>query len=103
MLATFGVVLAAAYMLWMYRRVFFGPVENPENQGLIDLDLRERAILVALLVPIVWIGVHPEPFLGRLHASVTELVHRVEQGGPAAATEPAPSAAAWPAASREPS
>ncbi|MHC4862003.1 MAG: complex I subunit 4 family protein, partial [Planctomycetota bacterium] len=40
--ATSGVVLAAAYMLWMYRRVMFGPLENPENRGLIDLGLREK-------------------------------------------------------------
>ncbi len=101
--ATLGVVLAAAYMLWMYRRVFFGPVENPENRGLIDLNLREKAVMVALLVPMVWIGVYPKPFLGRLHASVTELVHRVEQGGPAATAEgdPAPLAATLVAASGE--
>ena len=43
--ATFGVVLAAAYLLWAYRRVFFGPVEEPENRSLIDLDLRERFVM----------------------------------------------------------
>jgi NADH-quinone oxidoreductase subunit M len=78
--ATFGVVLAAAYMLWMYRRVFFGPVEKAENRGLIDLDLRERAVLVALIVPIFWIGLHPSSVLSRLHASVAELVETVERG-----------------------
>ena len=83
-------VLAAAYMLWMYRRVMFGPVEAPENRALIDLGLREKAILVAILVPIVWIGVYPKPFLGRLHASVIELVERVERGAaPATAGAPA--------------
>jgi NADH-quinone oxidoreductase subunit M len=87
--ATFGVVLAAAYMLWMFRRIFFGPVENPENRGLIDLSLREKAILVAMLVPIVWIGVYPKPFLGRLHASVAELVQTIERGS---ATAEAPGA-----------
>jgi NADH-quinone oxidoreductase subunit M len=75
----------------MYRRVMFGPVESPENRSLIDLGLREKAILVALLVPIVWIGVYPKPFLGRLHASVIELVERVERGSaPATAVLPAP-------------
>jgi NADH-quinone oxidoreductase subunit M len=78
--ATLGVILAAAYPLWAYRRIFFGPVEHPENRGLIDLNLREKAILVALLVPIVWIGVYPKPFLGRLHASVSELVQVVKEG-----------------------
>ena len=45
--ATSGVVLAAAYMLWMFRRVMFGPVDNAENRSLIDLDLREKLVLVA--------------------------------------------------------
>ena len=76
--ATFGVVLAAVYMLWMYRRVFFGPVENPENRGLIDLNLREKAVLVAFLVPIVWIGVHPDPVLRRLDSAVIDLLQTME-------------------------
>jgi NADH-quinone oxidoreductase subunit M len=78
--ATFGVVLAAVYMLWMLRRVLFGPVDNPENRGLIDLDLREKVVLVALLVPIFWIGIHPQTFLRRLDASAVELLRRVETG-----------------------
>ena len=76
--ATFGVVLAAVYMLWMYRRVFFGPVENPENRGLIDLNLREKAVLVAFLVPIVWIGVNPDPVLRRLDSAVIDLLQTME-------------------------
>jgi NADH-quinone oxidoreductase subunit M len=96
--AAFGVVLAAAYMLWMYRRVMFGPVEHAENRALIDLGLREKAILVAVLVPIVWIGVHPKPFLGPLQASVIELVERVERGSaPRTAAAPAPAGAPAPA------
>ena len=47
-MATSGVVLAAAYMLWMFRRVMFGPVENPENRKLIDLGLREKAVMLAI-------------------------------------------------------
>lgn len=77
--ATFGVVLAAVYMLWMYRRVMFGPVENPENRGLIDLGLREKAVMAAILVPIFWIGVYPETFLKRLHPPVLELLRVMEQ------------------------
>jgi NADH-quinone oxidoreductase subunit M len=77
--ATFGVVLAAVYMLWMFRRVMFGPVENAENRGLIDLGLREKAVMVAILVPIFWIGIHPETFLKRLHPPVLELLRVMEQ------------------------
>jgi len=77
-IATSGVVLAAAYMLWMFRRVMFGPVDNPENRGLIDLGLREKIVMVAILIPIVWIGVYPNPFLRRIEPSVIELIRQLE-------------------------
>jgi NADH-quinone oxidoreductase subunit M len=73
-IAASGVVLAAAYMLWMFRRVMFGPVDNPENRKLIDLDLREKAVLVAMAIPIVWIGVHPDPLLRRVEPSVSAML-----------------------------
>jgi NADH-quinone oxidoreductase subunit M len=73
-----GVVLAAAYMLWMYRRVFFGPLDKPENRGLIDLDLRERCVVVALVIPILWIGVYPDPLLRRIEPSVSALLQDME-------------------------
>ncbi|MDJ0846932.1 MAG: NADH-quinone oxidoreductase subunit M [Myxococcota bacterium] len=76
--ATSGVVLAAAYMLWMYRRVMFGPVEA-DNRSLLDLDLREKAVMVAMIVPIVGIGVYPEPFLRRIEPSVVELLRRMDE------------------------
>jgi NADH-quinone oxidoreductase subunit M len=82
--ATSGVVLAAAYMLWMFRRVMFGPVENDENRKLIDLDLREKLVMVAIVIPIVWIGIYPEPFLRRIEPSVIELIEHVERGGASA-------------------
>ena len=77
-LATGGVVLAAAYMLWMYRRVMFGPVEHAENRSLIDLSPREKAVMVAMIVPIFWIGIQPAPFLRRIEPSVIELLRRVD-------------------------
>jgi NADH-quinone oxidoreductase subunit M len=77
-IATSGVVLAAAYMLWMFRRVMFGPVENAENRGLIDLGLREKIVMLAMLIPIIWIGVYPNPLLRRIEPSVIELIHQLE-------------------------
>ena len=79
----------------MFRRVFFGPCDNPENRSLIDLDLREKLVLVAILVPIIWIGVYPNPFLTRLDASVGDLLHQMEQKKVAALeAPPAPDALA---------
>jgi NADH-quinone oxidoreductase subunit M len=97
---TSGVVLAAAYMLWMYRRVMFGPVEHAENRSLIDLGLREKAVMVAMVIPIFWIGIYPEPFLRRIEPSVIELLRQVEERGAVVATaveEPAGEAAEEPA------
>ena len=76
--ATFGVVLAAAYLLWAYRRMMFGPIENPENRSLIDLGLRERLVMVAIVAPIVWIGVYPESFLVKIRPAVVDLLHVME-------------------------
>ena len=76
--ATLGVVLAAVYMLWMVRRVVFGPVEIAENRGLIDLDLREKLVIAAVVIPIIWIGVYPQPLLTRLSAPVGEILRVME-------------------------
>jgi NADH-quinone oxidoreductase subunit M len=101
--AASGVVLAAAYMLWMLRRVLFGPITNPENRSLLDLGRREKLVLVLMLVPIVWIGVHPETFLRRIEPTVVELLHRVEErGGTAVATPPPAEEPAAPAAEGAP-
>ncbi len=90
--ATLGVVLAAVYMLWMYRRVVFGPVEVPENRGLIDLDLREKCVIAAMIIPIIWIGVYPQPLLTRLSAPVGEILRVME----AKRAQPADAAASAP-------
>ncbi len=66
-------------MLWMFRRVMFGPVDHAENQKLIDLGLREKFVIVAILVPIFWIGIYPETFLSRIRPSVIDLVGHVER------------------------
>jgi NADH-quinone oxidoreductase subunit M len=83
--ASFGVVLAAAYLLWAYRRMMFGPVERPENRSLIDLGLRERAVMLAIIAPIVWIGVYPESFLVKIRPAVVDLLHVMETRSAASA------------------
>jgi NADH-quinone oxidoreductase subunit M len=75
--AASGVVLGAAYMLYLYQRTMFGKVENPKNEGLLDLSHREFATFAPLLVLAVWIGIYPAPFLDRLKTSVDHIVTRV--------------------------
>jgi NADH:ubiquinone oxidoreductase subunit 5 (subunit L)/multisubunit Na+/H+ antiporter MnhA subunit len=76
--AVSGVVLAAVYMLWMYQRVMFGPLSNPENQALPDLSAREIAVFAPLLVLIVVMGVYPQPFQRRMEPAVARLLQRLE-------------------------
>lgn len=72
-----GVILAAIYMLWMLRRVFFGPLTNKANESLTDLKPVEWASLLPLLVFIVWIGVHPNTFLSKFSASIETFLTQV--------------------------
>jgi NADH-quinone oxidoreductase subunit M len=75
--AATGIVLGAAYMLWLYQRTMFGKVENPKNEHLKDLNLREFATFAPLIILAVWIGIYPAPFLNRLTTSVDRVVARV--------------------------
>jgi NADH-quinone oxidoreductase subunit M len=75
--AASGVVLGAAYMLYLYQRTMFGKVENPKNERLLDLSNREFATFVPLIILAVWIGLYPSPFLRRLETSVQRIVMRV--------------------------
>ena len=75
--AASGIVLGAAYMLWLYQRTMFGTVDNPKNENLPDLNLREWATFTPLLILAVWIGLYPKPFLDRLDTSVDRVMARV--------------------------
>ncbi len=77
MLAATGVIWAAVYMLWMLQRVLFGPVTNPENAGLLDLNKREIGLLVPLLLLMLFMGVYPRVFLDRSKPSVETIRARV--------------------------
>ncbi|MBI3242870.1 MAG: NADH-quinone oxidoreductase subunit M [Chloroflexi bacterium] len=73
-LASLGVILAAVYMLWMFQKMFLGKVENPANEGLADLNWREVAVMVPLLIMIFWIGLYPAPFFNLMSPAVNQLV-----------------------------
>ena len=72
--AVSGIVLGAAYMLWLYQRTMFGQVENPKNEALPDLGLREVVTFVPLMVLAVWIGLYPKPFLSIMEQSVLQIL-----------------------------
>jgi NADH-quinone oxidoreductase subunit M len=78
--AVSGVVLGAAYLLWLYQRVFWGPVTKEENRSLPDLNGRELATLVPLVALCFWIGVYPKPILDFLHQPVQEVAARLQPG-----------------------
>jgi NADH-quinone oxidoreductase subunit M len=77
-LALTTVVLGACYMLWLYQRTVFGRLDNPANRGLRDLDLREVATLLPLVVLAFWIGLKPAPLFRVLEEPVARLVQQVE-------------------------
>jgi len=92
--AVVGIVLGAAYMLWLYQRAMFGTCDNPKNQVLKDLNLREIMTLVPLVLWAFWIGLYPKPFFSVLERPVTAIVERVDPHffNAAASLSPVPSA-----------
>jgi NADH-quinone oxidoreductase subunit M len=85
-LAGSGIVLGAAYMLWLYQRTMLGKIENPANEKLTDLNLRELATVVPLIIMAFWIGLYPAPFFAVLDKPVNKIVAKVRpdffQGAP---------------------
>ena len=81
--AVFGIILSAVYMLWMYQRVFLGPIEHEENRAVADLNLREVVMLVPLIILALWMGLYPSTFLRRMDTSIQKVVDRIEQVRPA--------------------
>jgi NADH-quinone oxidoreductase subunit M len=77
-LASLGVILAAVYLLFMFQKLFLGPVTKEENRSLKDLNWRELATLIPLLVLIFWIGLYPKPFFQLIAPAVGQLVAAVQ-------------------------
>jgi NADH-quinone oxidoreductase subunit M len=74
MLATTGVILSAAYMLWLYRRVVFGKIINSELKKMKDLNISELYILYPLALLIILFGFYPEPFFNSIEVSINNLI-----------------------------
>ena len=93
--ATTGVILSAAYALWLYRRVVFGALTKESLKGLLDLSTREKAILYPLVILVIFFGVYPAPILDATASSVEALVNNLQVSvQQAAAAAPAPAAPA---------
>ena len=77
-LATSGVVLGAAYMLYLYRRVIFGKLERDDLKSILDLSWREVAVFAPLVVLTIWMGIYPISFTRSIHVYVVNLVTKYE-------------------------
>jgi len=86
--ATSGIVLGALYLLVMYQRVAFGPLDREENRTLVDLSRRELAVIVPVIALCFAMGLHPMPLLSRIRPSVDRMLARIER------VEPRPTAMA---------
>jgi NADH-quinone oxidoreductase subunit M len=80
--AALGIILNAGYMLWLYQRMFFGNIENPKNEKLLDLSGREWAYMIPLVVLSVWIGVYPKTFIDYIQQPVSAVVRHVRPDYP---------------------
>ena len=73
-IASLGIILAAAYMLWLYKRVIFGSIKRDDLKKILDLNKSEIFILSSLAVPILFFGFYPEPIINTIEVSVAELI-----------------------------
>jgi len=84
-LAALGVILGAAYMLWLYRRIIFGQLEKDDLKQIADMNAREIALFAPLVILAVLMGIYPAPFLDVMHVSVDNLIHQYQTAVQAAA------------------
>jgi NADH-quinone oxidoreductase subunit M len=83
-LATLGIILGAGYMLYLYRRVIFGPLVKDNLRKIMDLEPREIAIFAPLVFLVFWMGIYPSSFLNVMDASVANLLQNMESARVAA-------------------
>jgi NADH-quinone oxidoreductase subunit M len=75
-LAAMTLIVGAAYTLWMVKRVFWGPIVNPDVKTLNDVNAREFGILAILAVAVLWMGVYPQPVIEVMHVSIVNLLEQ---------------------------
>jgi NADH-quinone oxidoreductase subunit M len=90
LLCTTGIILGAAYMLYLYRRVVFGEIKFDDVRAMTDLSPRELALLVPIAAAVLWMGVYPESFLAPMRGDVKILLQRIDRAKPAGDARPTP-------------
>ena len=81
-IATTGIILGAGYMLYLYRRIAFGPQINADAAAMSDVNMREMWLLAPIAVVVLWMGVYPETFLAPIRRDVATIVARIERAAP---------------------
>ena len=94
-LITTGIILGAAYMLWLYRRVIFGELTKDSLKSILDLSRREVAVFAPLVAMVLWMGIYPTSFFGVMEPAVDKLIHQYQASQAAAAVEGAGSLLSW--------
>jgi len=69
-----GIILGAAYMLWLYRRIIFGELVKDELKSILDLNMREKVVFAPLVLLVLWMGIYPSSFTNVMASSVDKLV-----------------------------
>src|SRR3546814_6355941 len=88
LLASSGMVLGAAYMLYLYRRIIFGRITKDDLMAIRDLNWREKAVFAPLVVLVLWMGIYPASFIDVMAPSVERLVEGYEASLARAAVTP---------------
>ena len=90
LLCTTGIILGAAYMLYLYRRVVFGEIESDDVRAMPDLSPRELWLLAPIAAAVLWMGVYPESFLAPMRNDVKVLLARIDRARPSGDARPTP-------------
>ena len=90
LICTTSIILGAAYMLYLYRRVAYGPLDKEDVRAMPDLSVREIALLAPVAAVALWMGVYPESFMAPMRNDVTTLLARIDRATPASDSRPTP-------------
>ena len=101
LLCTTGIILGAAYMLYLYRRVVFGEIKSDEVRGMSDLSVRELWLLAPIAAAVMWMGVYPESFLAPMRKDTQILLARIDRARPVGDSQPTKGTGIVPAAHAE--